>query len=618
MPVEVVKDGDVGFIGLSSRDNPAALKAGMVSESKNFRLDRGIATVRKGLQRKTVGALIGKTVYASGCYLDSSGQEIIVIVHCDGLHTYNPQSEVLSSKFYFPNRVTTATWATSNGSTLTITQATHGLVAGKYVSLAFSNTQYDGLYLIQTANTNTFTVTKTPAGTGTMPQSGSCSYVAEPNLILTSEGVDVVACLDKIFITRGHNLRPFQWDFSSTLTALPTAGAGKEFPNCSGLLYYANRLIAIGHYHDDPMGDGYKYTARSRDSVSVSNYIDPYYWDALDVFSFNQGGNDEVVSVSPWTINEFLVLMRNSIFYVNIGTGRYANSDPLSTGSFTKTLVSDLGCSAKRSVILANGGVIFLSDKGVYFLQPQQVGANDAVRLLTVADPLSSPIDDVIQRINKAAAKNSVACYWNNRYYLAVPLDNSTDNNAVLVYNFILQSWESVDTYPAGFDVANFIVAKKDSQRRMFAIDSTEGIFLTEELDTDEYGSATGSPMLPFILPTTLQSLAFQKNTINATLTTRRYNFGGIMDKRFQKVETEVSCFAGSTIRTTAIVNNPDTADVIDSFGSPEDEDFTRRIPIRKFGAGLQLKYEVMNIRPSIKSAYAYAYINLKNTQSKK
>ena len=55
MANELLKDGDMSFVGLNSRDNPASLSSGIVSRSQNFRMDRGVATARKGLQRKTVG-----------------------------------------------------------------------------------------------------------------------------------------------------------------------------------------------------------------------------------------------------------------------------------------------------------------------------------------------------------------------------------------------------------------------------------------------------------------------------------------------------------------------------------------------------------------------------------
>jgi hypothetical protein len=538
MPSEVVRDGDLGFIGLNSRDNPSTLPAGTVSLSQNFRLDRGVATVRKGLQRKTSFALVGQTVYGSGCYLDTNGQEVFIVIVTDGLYSYNPQTEFISTKVNFPVGVT----------------------------------------------------------------------------ITTSDGCDVVHAVDRVFISRGFGYRPLMWNLSGSITELPASHptAGHEFPNCTGLLYYSNRLIALGKYHSDTD------VKRNRDTVCVSNYLDYQHWDALDAFSFNEGGNDEVVSVSPWTLNEFLVLMRNSIFYVNIGLGRYADGEQLGTTSFIKTLVTDIGCSAKRSVVLAGGGVFFLSDNGVYFLQPQP-SSSDSMKLLTTADPISAPIDDVIQRINKNASKRSVATYWNNRYYLAVPLDASTDNNAILVYNFILKAWESVDVYPAGFDVASFLVGKKDNQRRLFAVDGDQGFFLMEQLEYDEYGPATGTPVLPFFLPATISTASFTPNTINGILETRRYTFNSIGDKRFSTSEVELSSNAGGQVRTSIDVYNPDVTTITDSLGFATTEDTTRRIPIRKIGSGIKLKFETLSLqRPSVRSAYIYAINQFKTNQSKK
>lgn len=538
MPSEYLKDGDIGFVGLNSRDNPSSLPQGIVTKSQNFRLDRGVATVRKGLQRKTSGALVGQTIHGSGTYLNGTGQEIFIFVVSDGLYTYNPQTETLSVKILFPV-----------GETIT-----------------------------------------------------------------TQDGCDVVHAIDNVFISRGHAKRPLRWDMATTITAmapLGSGGTGHKVPNCSGLMYYANRIVAMGADHSVTLPSN-----RSRDTVCVSNFLEWQNWDLVDAFTFNNGANDEVVAVSPWTINEALVLMRNSIFYASFGIDRYVTGDPLSADSFTKTLVTDIGCMAKRSVIQANGGVLFLSDNGVYFLQPSQVGANDAMRLLTVADPISAPIDDVIQRINRAYAHRSVAAYWNNRYYLAVPLDSSTENNTILVYNFILKNWESVDTYPSGFDVFNFLVGKKDNQRRLFAVDTDQGVFLMEQLNWDEYGNSTGTPILPFYLPSTLSGSSFTPNQITAILKTRRYSFNTIADKRYSTVETELVSDAGSQIQTLAEVVNPDTTTVIDTFGSQYTEDSRRSIPVRKIGTGMQISYTSTNLRPSIRSAFIYATIQGKTNQS--
>jgi hypothetical protein len=532
---EMNRDGDMGFVGLNSRDNPSALPVGIVNQSKNFRLDRGVATVRKGLQRKTLSVLTTETVYGSGVVLDSTGQELIVVIVTDGLFKYNPQTETISAKVAFP--------------------------AGETIT--------------------------------------------------SQDGVDFIQAIDYGFISRGFSKRPLVWDLNVTITVLPTgSGSGHEFPSCTGLLYYSNRIIALACYHTAP-------TARQRDTVSVSNFLDHTHWGVLDAFTFNNGGNDEVVSVAPWTMNEFLVFMRNSIFYVNVGNDKYTTGDALSNNSFIQTMSTDTGCVAKRSVVQVNGGVMFLSDNGVYFLKPNEVGAAEGMRLTTLADPISAPIDDVIQTINKLYSSRAVGIYWGNRYYLAVPIGDSTVNNKILVYNFILKQWESVDEYPAGFNACNFIVAKKDKQRRLYAVDKVKGIFLMEQLEWDEYGVSTGTPILPFYLPATLSASAFTPNAIDASLKTRRYTFNDIKDKRYSSANAEMLLPAGSQVKTYVETLNPDTITLVDTYGSPATEDSTRRNPARKIANGIQIRFDTNNLRPSIRAAFVDAVVLGKTNSNK-
>ena len=72
-------DGDDGFKGLNSRDNPTNLEKGFVSKSQNFRLERGEATLRKGIKMMSVnGVTQGQlSIYASCNYTDQSGNDYI-------------------------------------------------------------------------------------------------------------------------------------------------------------------------------------------------------------------------------------------------------------------------------------------------------------------------------------------------------------------------------------------------------------------------------------------------------------------------------------------------------------------------------------------------------------
>jgi hypothetical protein len=99
---EYAVDGDEGFIGLNSRDNPVNLGKNYVSKAQNIRMDRGVATVRKGAERLTAGALVGQTIYGTCTYTAADGTELIVLVVADGLYTYNPDTEAVSFKVNFP------------------------------------------------------------------------------------------------------------------------------------------------------------------------------------------------------------------------------------------------------------------------------------------------------------------------------------------------------------------------------------------------------------------------------------------------------------------------------------------------------------------------------------
>lgn len=522
--------GDRAFIGLNSRDNPIAIPAGFVSRSENMRMDRGMLTVRKGLERLTEGGLINQTVYGSGVYVSSTGQEVIIVCLTSSLYTYNPDTGVLTGPINYP------------------------------------------------------------AG----------------HTITDSDVVTVFQAMGKVYITRGFSLRPFEYDYTTgVVSTLPTVG--HQFPNCVYGIYYANRIIVQD----------------SVDSVAVSHYLDATNFNQADIFRINDGGNDSLVSVCPWTLNEFVVMMRNSIFYVSVGTGNYDVGDNIAADAYVKSLASDVGCAAKRSVVQAGGSILFLSDNGVYALNPQAAGPGNTVtpegmRLLTLAEPISAPIDDVIQRINRTYVHRACGIYWNNRYYLAVPLDSNTKNSHILVYNFINKAWESIDSFPSGFDVLTFVVAKKGSQRRLFALDDGNGLFLMEELDADEFGNATGTPILPFYLPSTLQAVSFQENLIAGVCETRTYIFDSMESKRYASLEYDLRIPSGSAIRASVVTINPDVVTVVDEYGAnASGEDASRRVPIRKTAYGIKVRFQSLSKRPTVRGLLIDAILPGRNTVSR-
>lgn len=541
---EYLVDGDQGFIGLNSRDNPVNLGKNFVSKSQNFRMDRGVATLRKGAERLTPSAFVatGRNIYASCTYTDSTGVEYIILICGDGLYKFNQETESFATAF-----------------------------------VAF------------------------PAG----------------EVITGSDEVDAYQAQGNgyVYICRGFSETTLRWDGSSTIV-IPGVGVHHNYPNSRHAIYYGNRHLV--------QTDG--------NTFQVSHYLKDDTWSSLDMFSINDGGNDRLIAITPWTLNEFVVFMRNSIFYANVGVGAYQIGDPAQeSDSYVKSLATDIGCIAKKSVVQAGGGIFFLSDNGVYVANPAGAGSAgtnastpEGMRLLTIAEPLSSPISDVIERINYNYVSGAVAVYFENRYYLAVPLDSSTVNNAVLVYNFINKAWESVDTYTAGFDIKAFHVAKKGNRRRLFAIDQQQGIFLMESLEWDEYGNGTGTPILDdpsFKLDSagaTLLSGVFTPYVINGVLTTRAYAFDSNREKRFSSVQIDTSMPVGADMYVDLVVVNPDSTTRLNSFFAQSTEDYLLRLPARKSGYYAQVQYTVNAYRPSIRSTTIQAIVPGQMTTSKR
>ena len=414
--------------------------------------------------------------------------------------------------------------------------------------------------------------------------------------IVSTDAVDVFQAGGEIFILRGFSKRPLKWDGATTLIVMP-AGAGSyhKFPNASSGIYHGNRIIVCQSAGwDKTTGTA---TGNSNDEVSVSNYLDFTEFALLDVFKINDGSNDRLVGIAPWVLNEFVAFMRNRIYYCSVGVGAEAAGHAIDqTDCYVKVLATDVGCIARRSIVQAGGGMLFLADNGVYVMQPSSATTPEGMRVGVLGEPVSAPIEDIVTRINYNHASKAVAAYWENRYYLAVPLDSSTTNNCLLVFNFINKAWESVDVYQSGFDIAALHPAVYGNRRRLFAVDTEQGLFLLEELESgDEYDNTTNNAVLPVTLPFTLETTSFTRYPIAAEVITRGFNAGTSDDKRYASVELDIYAPAGGQITTSFVATNPDVTTVVDRYGSPTAEDSTRMRPVRKTSSSGQVKVEMTN-----------------------
>jgi hypothetical protein len=176
-----------------------------------------------------------------------------------------------------------------------------------------------------------------------------------------------------------------------------------------------------------------------------------------------------------------LVFKQHSIFKISNVTG------DLSTTSLDQ-ISSSRGLVSRRAVVDIGGDIMFMDYSGVYAISQIVVNSPQVQAL-----PLSDMIKPIFNAINWTYGSGIVANNRRERVYFAVPLRNASRNNALLVYNLILNSWESVDTFDdPDFRIDRLVQMIYNGERRLFAIDMIQGlIILLEQGKTDILGKTT-------------------------------------------------------------------------------------------------------------------------------
>ena len=326
--------------------------------------------------------------------------------------------------------------------------------------------------------------------------------------------------------------------------------------------------------------------AKGRDEVLVSDVLDAETYDPVQKsFRANFGSNDYIVAIHPYAESQALIFCRNSIYIATIAIGTDGVSiDP--AVSSLQLLTNEIGCSARRSIVTAGVYVFFLSDNGVYRLDNQF-----DLKLRGNTQPLSDPIDNLLEGINSTALAASNAVYFNNRYYLAVPVGESTTPNVVLCYNMLNQAWETKDTYQ--FSVDRLLVSTYGKQRRLFASNRYGTLFLLDEEESGIDDNPTGG----------------NGHQVVGTLTTRRYGFGTMNAKRLLRTKASIVLPPGAACAISAITQDYDQnfqTTALSNSGSAE-EDYTVKAPLRCKATSLDLEFRTTTGRPILRQISAEA-----------
>ncbi len=569
-----LQDGDRMFRGLNTRDNADTLPEGVLQVAENVRLTPNPAEVRKGLKKMTNSIFFDNTalflpftlpaslndfpsdgIFGTCLFSDPLGDDAEYICMATQSKMYLLSEDQVVSSYNYPMGETIdlgepvdmfqaggnvyilrglegpnlgLVSLTSSGTVATATTAApHFLASGMYVRISGAiQPEYNGEHLITVYNPNSFDFTVAPT---TSPATGMFSA----NRVKT----------------------PLKWNGiggSFSAIAMGDTGSGDRIwmPPASFGLLQANR--AILQY--------------GRTTVAISDINNVETYDPINgLLTFANGWSDYLVGAHPYQDNQTLIFLRRSVYRLNNVDGDVENIS-------SQLITQQVGCVSGGTIATCGSDVIFLSDQGVFRLQP-----GNELALRGNIEPLSSPIDPIIRRINFSEVNKAEAQYFNNRYYLAVPLDGATRNTHVLIYNFLINAWESVDTYPAGFKTDFMEVMTFGNQPTIFLISKEGGIYGGEQLLVDEFGEASGAP---------------SSNKINTRLRSRQITYDSYNLKRYSRMVCNADLKAGAVWEVRAYLTNPDSSRVLAPITSATDNNITRPLLISKRGYGIEIEFQ--------------------------
>jgi hypothetical protein len=284
--------------------------------------------------------------------------------------------------------------------------------------------------------------------------------------------VEFSQAFNNFYMWRGNTMPPLRWqgDWSVYWQSLPDPSQGSPpdttripMPSATTAETFNSRMLVP---HD-------------RDSLAISDIGEDHYQWAVNDFRVNFGEADTLVRVFPWVQDTVICFKTHSIYQLANVTGDLS-------ATTLQRLPGKLGLVGMKAVVEIAGDIMFLDSSGVYKISQIFEGSPQASAL-----PISDSIKPLIDSINWNAVDGIRATSRRERVYFAVPLRNATRNNALIVYNLISTSWESVDTFgDPDFRFDDLVKTNYIGERRIFAIDRQKGVVvLLEQGRTDLLGS---------------------------------------------------------------------------------------------------------------------------------
>lgn len=306
--------------------------------------------------------------------------------------------------------------------------------------------------------------------------SRSVSYASG---LTVSEQSTIVQANNQVFIFRGPDATPLRWDGNwannfelATGTIQPSSQA----------LYYQNRLWEIvgkdGYYASDVLD----FTA---------------FTEITNQFNLSTGDSNFLVTSYPFGNSTILLFKNRSILALSGVDGSLGDV-------VASEITRQVGAIGINAVVSVGPDVVYMSDRNINLIT--LTSTNNSLQHKTL--PLSRNIQKIFNRVNWEYGYKVSMGFYDNKLFVALPLDNATTCNTVAVYNFVTENWFGEWNFDSSLGIAiqNFVIANYLGLQRLHAVTEDGRIFVVGEGPQDISGSTVAE--------------------ISSSLTTRAYSFG--------------------------------------------------------------------------------------------
>ena len=332
-------------------------------------------------------------------------------------------------------------------------------------------------------------------GTVFVNDQGFVTEIDTSETIGSSEDIEFVQGNNEIVMFRSGDNNPLRWkglDQPSGFVSFTSPGTTDRIPKGNRGAYAFGRLLVV-----------------KDDDVYVSDALDfdTYDW-TYQKFGISNGDGDKLQALVPFR-QDYVVAFKNRSFHLIKGlNSAVASGSELSAYVSVERVTNEEGLVGPRAWAIQGEQIYFLSYKGFSTVERTAQGT-----VLGREVALSAPVAPMLDRITWPKTADVAVAVFNNYAIVSVPMDSSTTNNKMMVYDIQLGKW--VGTWNG--QLTNAVQFFEDEEKLYFL--GTDGL-IRQMFISDPWDSVNIAVDTPFYDATVTYEVGWYVRDPNATTVT--------------------------------------------------------------------------------------------------